>query len=286
MKTSLLLGLLVMVSATYPPAIAQPASPELRVSLSYNADRSQYEVYAEANFANDQFLLGPSQISVVVPKSVADQSLNVISSTGRWTDYSTVFAPATTPESDFHGVYTLGRSMAVQPGVPLLLFAFVLPTGYLDGVRLFVNGQDPHAGRPGMMGGDFVNTLQNHKGTELYRSGPTPTELVQLTQAKPEVGKPTLSVYPNPVTGDVLTVTVGQLAPDERVRLRLLSATGVEFGRVDELAGQLVNYRLRLPRQLTGPAYILAEPLGSTQREAAHPSASGQAFSTRLIILN
>lgn len=278
MKTILLSILLAVAGTTQATAQATPASSELRVNLKYNTEAARFEVYAEANFTEAHFLLGASQISVVVPKSVADQSFNVLSATAQWTDYSTVYAPAAAPGSDFHGLNTMGKSIAVQPNAPVMLFAFTLKGGYVDGVRLFVNGEDPNSRQPGMMGGDFANTLLNHKGHEFYKGAFSRATLLLATTRPNEPGQPVLLVAPNPIVGDDVSVTARGFAPGERLKLRLFSVTGVELVGVEEDVVQLVNYRLRIPRQLGGAAFLHAERLGER--------AGQQTFCTKLVILN
>ncbi|KAB7726503.1 hypothetical protein F5984_24625 [Rudanella paleaurantiibacter] len=236
---------------------------QLGVHLSYNAEQNQYEVYATANFSQTGFALGPSQITVAVPRSVADQSLSVFGGSGRWTDYSSVFAPAAAPGLDFHGVNSIGRILDVQADVPLLLFAFRLPGGYIEGVRLYANGRDPRSAQAGMGGGDFSNTLQDHRGIELFRPVLDTIQLANLSISEIKASDATLTVFPNPITGDSFRVTLKGYPDGARLRLRLLSATGVEFGRLEESADKLINYSIRVPRQLTGQAYLLTESLGN-----------------------
>lgn len=287
MKTILFLALLLVAGTAPQTAHAQkaiPSTPELRVSLKYNTEADRYEVFAEANFTDDHFLLGASQISVVVPKSVADQSFYVVGTTGRWTDYSDVYAPAAAPDYDFHGLNTMGKSIEVQPDVPVMLFAFNLQGGYVDGVRLFVNNEDPTSKHRGMMGGDFANTLLNHKGAEFYRPGLAQADLARLTtETSSGADQPSLMVYPNPVTGDVVAITARQFAAGERLRLRLFSATGVEISSLEEDAARLVNYQLRLPVQLVGRG---AAPQVYLYAERMVPTTSRRTFCQKLLIQN
>ncbi len=271
MKTILFLMLLTAVGTNTHTAITARSGQQtnaghtLTVSLKYDPAYERYDVYAVANFTQKHFLLGPSQVSIIVPKSVANQSFDVYSSTARWTDYSTVYEPSVAPNMDFHGVNSLGKNIDVQQDAPFVLFSFSLRGGYVEGVRLFMNGKDPNSKQPGMNGGDFANTLQNHKSEEFFRSGFSQAELAQLTETADEPGAPSLSVYPNPVTGDAVQVTARQATAGERLKLRLFSATGVELMAIEEDAEKVVDYRLRIPRQLSGQAYLYVErPAGST----------------------
>ena len=283
MKTILLRALLAVAVATQATAQATLATPELRVNLKYNTEADRYEVYAEANFTEAHFLLGASQISVVVPKSVADGSLNIVSATAHWTDYSNVYAPAAAPGHDFHGINTMGKSIEVQPNTPVMLFAFSLKGGYTDGVRLFVNSDDPGSKQPGMMGGDFANTLLNHKGHEFYKGAFSQANLLLATTRPNEPGQPVLLVAPNPIVGDDVRVTARGFVPGERLKLRLLSVTGVELASVEEDAAQLVNYRLRIPRQLGGRS---AAPQAFLHAERLMDTPGPKTFCTKLVILN
>lgn len=283
MRLALLMTLIATAHAAIqdgiiPSTALQQEASALRVSLKYNSEAQRYEVVANPSFRQTNFMLGPSQISIVVPKQVVDQSLNVISGTGRWTDYSNVYSPSSAPNHDFHGIHTLGRTIDLQPETPLLLFAFTLPGGYVDGVRLYVNGEDPNSRQPGMMGGDFTNTLPNHQGTEFFKSTFDRSLLTLATTRPNEPGAPVLVVSPNPIVGEAVSVTARQFAPGDRLRLRLLSVTGVELNKIEEDAARLVNYRLRIPSQLSGQAFLHAERLSDT--------AGQKIFCTKLIILN
>ncbi|MCY7358858.1 MAG: hypothetical protein LH609_15645 [Rudanella sp.] len=284
MKTILLLALLAvadtLATAATPAYSTVPddSQPAFRVSLKYNSEVQRYEAYAQANFTQAAFPLGPSQITLVVPGQVADQSFNIVSATAQWQDYSSVYAPTVTPGLDFHGIHSMGKPIDVQADNPFMLFAFSLKEGYVEGVRLYINGQDPSSKQAGMMGGDFVNTMQNHKSVEFYREGLNERDLAQLTTKTTEPGEPTITVHPNPISGDVLTVTARQFAPGEKLSLRLLSVTGVEFARIEESVERLVNYRLRIPHQLAGSAYLYAE--------RATPVSGPRSFCQKLIILN
>lgn len=195
------------------------------------------------------------------PKSwlYADQALDVASSTANWSDYSTVFAPIVAPSFDFHGVHTLGQSIDFQEATPFMLFSFALKGGYVGGVRLFVNGQDPDSKQKGMIGGDFANTVQNYKGIEFYKSGVSQADLAKLISATSDEKEPAISVYPNPVTGDAVSVTAQRFPSNERLTLRMYSSTSVELSSVEENVDKLNNYQLRLPKQLSQQGFLYVE---------------------------
>jgi len=139
-------------------------SATVEYTLRYNLTDSQYEVYARPTFATTptsntvNYNWGSSQVSVVVPASVADLPFNITSkAAGGWTDNSQTFGVL---GSDFHGVGSNGLKVVLTNEQETLLFTFVLPGGAcLPGLRLFVNGTDPDSSFPGMQGGDFANTM-------------------------------------------------------------------------------------------------------------------------------
>ena len=284
LKTILLLTGITAAGVQAQPAnqveTGQPdnSTPQFAINLKYNAEGNRYEVYAKANFTSNRFILGPSQISLAVPKQVADQPLDIYSETARWTDYSSVYAPAAAPDVDFHGVNSMGKVIDFREGEPFMLFFFSLKGGYTEGVRLFVNGKDPNSAQKAMMGGDFSNTIQDYRGKDFFRSAFNQAELAQLTEEVAEPGAPEVAVYPNPIRGDNFSVTAKNFNTGERVKLRLLSTTGVELYAVDEDAAKLVNFRMRVPNQLSGQAYLVGERTESLPGQ--------KTFCKKLIITN
>jgi hypothetical protein len=133
----------------------------LEFSIRYNLTEVRYDVYALPDASNPSFFWGPSQISVVVPVTVADSPFSVTSITGgAWQDNSDVYSPAVTPGFDYHSIGSLGASTPLQAGVELLVFHFPIPgANCVPGVRLYINGSDPNSGADGMQGGDFSNTI-------------------------------------------------------------------------------------------------------------------------------
>jgi hypothetical protein len=133
-------------------------------TLRYSIPLSRYEVYARptsTTTASFTFNWGSSQVSVVVPASVANSAFNVTSlEAGAWIDNSRVYAPSSAPQSDFHGIGSTGNIIELTGGQEKLLFYFTLPGGScVPGLRLFINGSDPDSSAPGMQGGDFSNTM-------------------------------------------------------------------------------------------------------------------------------
>jgi hypothetical protein len=150
-------------------AIAQGT---VQLTVRWVASASRYEVYAKPSFTQNNFTWGTSQISVVVPSSAPDQSLNITSiAAGAWTDNSKVFAPSAQSANDFHGVESSGALINLVSGQEKLIFAFTFPDGLCrDGIRLFVNNSDPNSSAAGMGGGDFKNTIDNANLTDVYVS--------------------------------------------------------------------------------------------------------------------
>ncbi len=147
-----------------------PVVQEIDLTISYSVSNSRYEVYGRPNFTQSNFLWGPSQISVVVPNSVANSAIpNIIPNAGGgWNDNSQIYAPAAQPQSDFHGFGTTGAYTSLVANQEKLLFSFTLPEGCVTGVRLFNNGVDPDSYQPGMFFSDFWNTIDNGNITDVY----------------------------------------------------------------------------------------------------------------------
>ena len=173
MKTSFLTVVWVLLSGL----LAAMAQNRVDLTVSYNLSAARYEIYAIPNFSGSSFRLGSSQITVVLPATVANEPLSVSSiGGGVWSDDPQVYAPSSKPGSDFHAVATTGSGAMVLNFVantPTLLFSFRLAEGCVAGVKLFSNGVDPGSTAAGMNNGDFRN---NFFGTasmvvgEVYRT--------------------------------------------------------------------------------------------------------------------
>lgn len=140
------------------------------LTLRYNTATSKYEVYAKPNFTGS-FSLGSAQISVVTPASVSNASLTITSTNGGgWTDNSQVYAPSIDAAHDFHAVGTSGGVLTATSGTEILLFTFTLTEGCVPGLRVFNNATDPDSTKPGMGGGDFLNSFPNSSFVESYNA--------------------------------------------------------------------------------------------------------------------
>ncbi len=261
-RVLLLAGLLSAVASHAQPSGQAISSgddqPHIAIQLKYNGDAKRYEVFARSSFNATRFALGPSQVSVVLPKELADQPLNILSETSLWRDNSRIYAPDVAPVSDFHGISSSGQALKLQRDEEVMLFSFALNEGYVDGVRLFMNEKDPHSAQLGMKGSDFANTLINAQSQEFYRPGFTaPT--TELAVAKvPSTEDAEVTVYPNPITSDQFTVTAKRFTAGERIKIRLFTTTGVEVATFEDDAAKLVNRTVQLPRALVGQAYLSA----------------------------
>lgn len=137
---------------------------DLDFTLRYNTADNQYEVFGRANNSQPNFFVGGgSQLSIVLPETVPNSPLiiNTVAG-GLWTDNSQIFAPAATPNVDYHGIASNGSFMDWVFGEEILLFTFNIPNQTcLDGIRLFDNDNDPNSSEPSMNGGDFQNYFAN-----------------------------------------------------------------------------------------------------------------------------
>ena len=191
------------------------AQQDMDFTIRYDITNSRYEVYAKPNFTQNNFTWGPSQISVLVPISFANQPLLLTShAAGSWGDSSIVYEPASSPNYDFHGVQTGGQLTNLVANEEKLIFSFISPTGScITGLRLFINGSDPDSSQPGMAGGDFNNSIDNGNLQDIYNanynnSGTTCTlsnETVALTEID-------VIAYPNPVVNEL---TISGLSTDK-----------------------------------------------------------------------
>ncbi|RYY51889.1 MAG: hypothetical protein EOO09_22700, partial [Chitinophagaceae bacterium] len=166
-------GLLMPVQCLYPQ--------QIDLTLKYIPANNVYEVYARPDFSqNNFFLAGGSQISVLVPASVANNGISVASvNGGPWADNSQIYAPAADASRDYHGIATNGSQVNFTAGTELLLFRFSVSGNCVPGVRLYNNGSDPGSSAPGLNGADFANylsnvfDLQDYYGTNYNNGGTT-----------------------------------------------------------------------------------------------------------------
>uniref|UniRef100_UPI0030EEC6CF Ig-like domain-containing protein n=1 Tax=uncultured Flavobacterium sp. TaxID=165435 RepID=UPI0030EEC6CF len=165
MRNKIIFGLILLVNFL-------GYSQDIDLTLKYNTTLNRYEVYARPDFTQNNFTWGPSQISVVVPASVANSPLQNLTSfnAGNWGDNSIIYAPTPQPQSDFHGVDSGGSLTNLVAGEELLIFSFTINGGCVPGLRLFNIGVDPDSSDPGMFGGDFRNSIDNGMLTDVYNA--------------------------------------------------------------------------------------------------------------------
>ena len=137
---------------------------DIDFTLRYNTTDDQYEVFGKSNNSYPNFFVGGgSQLSIILPANIPNNALIINTVTGGlWTDNSQIFAPAATPEFDYHGIASNGSFMNWEFGKEILLFTFSIPNETcVDGIRLFDNAHDPNSSEPSMNGADFQNYFAN-----------------------------------------------------------------------------------------------------------------------------
>ncbi|MEM6316090.1 MAG: Ig-like domain-containing protein [Bacteroidota bacterium] len=142
----------------------QLSAQDIDFTVRFNPTSGNYEVYALPDFSDPAYFVGGgTQISLVLPNSIADAPLSITTVNGGiWTDNSQVYAPTADPAHDFHGIASNGSIISLVAGQELLLYTFTLPGGNcVGGLRLFINGSDPNSAAAGMGGGDFENYFAN-----------------------------------------------------------------------------------------------------------------------------
>lgn len=154
-------------------------------SVNYNGSTDRYEVYGRATANLTNLNLSGSQLTVVLPVSAPNAAYSVTSNLGgTWGDVFRVFAPAAQPGSDFHIFsITAGSTFNMAANTELLLFSFATGVNCAAGARMFINGVDPEASDPGMLGINFSNILEDpflildYTGTPYNNGGTTCTTL-------------------------------------------------------------------------------------------------------------
>lgn len=233
-------------------SLAGVAQPQIVLRMAFNAEQNRYEVFARPNFSANQFAWGPSQVSVVLPAEVADQSVSARSTNiGVWSDNSRIFAPETALASDFHGFTTQGGKVDLTAGEEFLLFDFALPQGFLEGVRLFDMQKDPAASKPGMKGGDFSGYMADDRGRNMLKTDLTTPVLTVKDEAKlvglaGTTSEPSLRVvaYPNPSPSGAFRLFLQGFDRSERLTVQIATLTGKVIHsfseRADALAGKAI----------------------------------------------
>lgn len=203
--------------------------PQIALRLAFDADANRYQVIATPSFSARNFAWGPSQVSVILPAEMANQSLSIRSvHAGSWSDNSAVYSPAAALSADFHGISSQGDKMDLVAGQSYVLFDFGLQGGYVDKVRLYDLAKDPNSAEAGMRGGDFRSYMSDQLGRDYLTVDSQVANLVVAAQGEP-VSEASVQViaYPNPSTGGRFRLYLKGFDPKETVTVRLLNANGV-----------------------------------------------------------
>ncbi|OIN55565.1 hypothetical protein [Arsenicibacter rosenii] len=224
------------------------AQPHINLRMTFNTESNRYEVYVKPNFTQKQYTWGPSQITVVLPESIANKSIDTRSNAaGLWLDQSMVFSPASSPEYDFHGFATQGGKVNMIAGEEQLLFDFRLSEGYQQGVRFFEPDKDPSSTEAGMTGGDFRSYVSNVQGTGnivIHGSEAVPDKISPDLETV-SIEKPVIVAYPNPVISGTFRLFLKGFDPIEVVNVQIVSVSGKLLRHFDEqvstLSGRPIN---------------------------------------------
>lgn len=235
----------------------------LELTLKYNSQSGKYEVYAKPNFSQRNFLLGPSQITMVFPSAVADEKLRIQNSDGgTWEDNSVVFSPAVTPTSDYHGITTMGAKTDFIEGVETMLFSFLLSANINPTeVKLFENEKDPKSSAPGMKGGDFSNTINSALAEEYYLGNYKDLKVVlgvseENKAKKVEFENENLLLYPNTTNSDFKIVLNG-IEDFEEVTMIVATEMGREIMKVKGKKSDLMEKTFKIPAMISSQSLVV-----------------------------
>lgn len=224
------------------------AQPQINLRMAFNTESNRYEVYVKPNFTEKQYTLGPSQITVVLPESVANNSIDTRSTTaGLWLDQSMAFSPASSPDHDFHGFATQGGKVNMVAGEEQLLFEFSLSEGYKQGVRFFEADKDPSSTHAGMKGGDFRSYVSDVNGTSniIINGSEVVADNIPSEKETVIIEKPEIIAYPNPVISGAFRLFLKGFDPKEVVKVQIVSVNGKLLRQFDEqvatLSGRPIN---------------------------------------------
>ncbi|NID12996.1 hypothetical protein [Fibrivirga algicola] len=222
--------------------------PQIALRLSFNTEANRYEVIAKPTFSARNFTWGPSQVSVVLPAEVVDQTLSIRSlAAGSWSDNSVIYGSVAAPNADFHGLTTQGEKMDLVAGQEYVLFDFGLKGGYVANVRLYDPAKDPNSSKAGMKGGDFRSYMADDHGTDYLKVDSQVAPLQVQAQEAGEVQETSARIvaYPNPSVGGKFRLYMKGFDPKETVTVRLLDNRGVVLRsfaeRVETLAGREID---------------------------------------------
>lgn len=251
------------------------AQPKIALNLKYNSEDKSYAIYAKANFSQKNFLWGPSQITLVVPKEAPNEKIRIKNlGAGTWEDNSTIFSPKVQPNFDFHGLVSAGSKTDLIANTEVIICYFSLPENILsDKVRIFDNLKDPKSYEEGMQGGDFQNTIIDESGKELYfiENKVIKAEEKDTNTSPIEVNPIKVSVYPN-ITKEKFKIIIENVEDKENVELILSTESGRVILQDNAIKSKVTD------RTYTIPSYIISQPL------VARIKINDQAFGVRLIL--
>jgi hypothetical protein len=236
----------------------------IELTIKYNADFDKYEVFARANFTQKNFILGPSQITISIPASVADEKLRIFNSDGgTWVDNTYVFAPKANTAADYHAISTLGAKTNFANGIETLLFYFTLPNAVnSSAVKLFENGRDPSSAAPGMKGGDFSNSISDGYAQEIYLRNykEVKKKVVRSEKDKERVlfgsEERNLVLYPN-TTKDDFKVAFNGVEDSEEVTMIIATEMGREIMKVNGTKADLMERTFKIPSTETSQKLVV-----------------------------
>lgn len=247
-------NILLITSILFLKVLGADAQKKLNLSIKYDANFERYEVFANPNFSQKNFIWGPSQISVVLPSNVLVEKIQVRNvDGGTWEDNSVVIAPEANPEVSFHGISSGGDKVDLVEDYESVLFYFTLPKSVSPTkVRLFDNQNDPKSNAKGMLGGDFRNTIVDITGEERF------SQVLVLQEAK--MVEPALipaefqaSIFPNVVRNNNFSVSLdGITEKDGDVLMILTSLNGKEISRHQMAKSKIEKQKFTIPAVYNG----------------------------------
>lgn len=254
--------ILVMLLSIGSVSLAQRG---LNLTVKYNVSSDKYEVYAKPNFTKRNMFLGPSQITVVLPASVANEKLRIYNvDGGAWEDNSIIYSPASNSMRDYHGISTLGAKTDFIENNETLLFSFSLAKNIDPSeVNLFKNGIDPNSSASGMKGGDFFNSINDALSGDFYLGNYkdiqqkiiSPKENLELDNNN------NLVLYPNVTTED-FNVTLNNVSDDELVTMVVSTELGKELIRVNTTKRKLEEKTFKIPSEVSSQNLVVRVKYG------------------------
>lgn len=141
---------------------------QIHLTVRWNITLNRYEVFVKPNFTAEKFSIGPTQITIVVPSNAPDGSFQITTTSIGFSDSSILISPISAPNSDFHGLSSIGGKIDLFQNQEALLFSFIFSDNKCrEGIRLFNNESDPDSEALGMEGADFKNSIYGFNLGEL-----------------------------------------------------------------------------------------------------------------------